>query len=475
MNLIDRALARAMGTRKAAEPVVPGRLRADTFYDPPSEIKAEQRVALYTKLSWIQVAVSIASQTCAATPYHVRRGRGEMQDIPDHPFLDLLARPNPTQSRFEFLEATFSWRRAAGNCYWWLNRPNADTPPAEAWIIPAPRIRPVPDGAMGVRGYLYDTGSGQPMPLEPWEIIHFKTFNPLDRYVGLSPIEALALDAMGDLASQQFNANFYSRDNAKGAGFLAFKDYIDEDRWRQLKTDYREQHGGTQNNRMMLLRGVGDGVSWIPTQLSQVEIQYLEQRTFTKEQVYDMFAPGLSSILSVNATEANSTAGKDTFLSMCVYPQHVAVAEKIDGDLLPVYGDDLDGEFDDVRRVDTTLELAMQTAYERTHTIDETRKRYYNEGPIGDERGKLRPGDAAPRPPAPPAEPPPAEAIAEAGKALDRRRWQTKAIKAFAAGRAIDVPFDPDYLTDDEAMQIRAALKRAQTADDLVAVFRGAL
>lgn len=473
--MLNRILQRA--TRqpelKAEPQPTPGRLRAESFYDPPSDMRQEQQISLYAKLSWIQIAVSISSQTCAATPYSVRSvGRDDPKPIKGHPFLDLLARPNPTQSRFEFLEATFSWRKASGNCYWWLNRPNEETPPAEIWIIPTSKMQPVPDGKMGIKGYLYDYGAAQPMPLEPWEVVHFKTFNPNDRYVGLSPIQSLMLDALGDIASQQYNANFYSKDNAKSAGILAFEDYIEEDNWKRLKDDWSEQHGGTKQNRVMRLRGVGKGVTWIPTQLTRVELEYLEQRRFTKEQIYDLFAPGLSSILAVNATEANSTAGKDTFLGMCVYPQHVAVSEKIDSDILPSYGEGLDGEFDDVRRVDTAQELMEQAEYAKYHTVDEVRAKYYGDPPLPpDERTATQ----GPKPEPQPMMTPPQEALVQAGKALDLRRWHTKTIKALVAGRSVDVSFDPDYLNDDEAMRIRAGLKRAASAEDLAALFGGGL
>ncbi len=182
-------------------------------------------------------------------------------------------------------------------------------------------------------------------------------------------------------------------------------------------------------------------------------------------------------MLAINATEANSTAGKDTFLTMAVYPQTVAIAEKASHGVLPAYGDDLMAEFDDVRRVDTQIELKEQEAYERSHTIDETRAKYYQDATIGDERGDQLPGQAkAPPPPQPVtgAMVPlngqtPEAALAAAGKALDRRRWRDKALKALAAGRAAGVPFDPEYLTDEEAIVIRGALKRAETADAVAA------
>jgi hypothetical protein len=55
----------------------------------------------------------------------------------------------------------------------------------------------------------------------------------------------------------------------------------------------------------------------------------------------------------------------------------------------------------------------------------------------------------------------------EAGKQIDKKRWRTKAMNALVKRGVADVTFDPDYLTDGEAMGIRAALKRATSADDI--------
>lgn len=478
MSNLDSVLARVRGERptKAAPAAVPAWLRAgatDEAWRIPDMTQTERQAGLYQQLSWLQSAVGILARTAAAATYSVSRRQGERTTpIVSHPFELLLQQPNPLQSRFELLEATFAWRKIAGNCYWFLNRPSETAPPDEIWIIPAHQIRPVPNGQSFLRGYLYDAGDGRPITLEPWEVAHFKTFNPLSKYVGLSAVQAVALAGLGDIAAQRYKLNFFAQDNAKQAGIIAFAEAIDQDRWDRLRKEAEERYGGTKNKRVMWMRGVGaGGVQWIPTALTDNDMQFLEQRRFTKEEIYDLVAPGLSSILSVNATEANSTAGKDTFLSLAVYPEHVAVAEKITNDLLPSYGAALVGAFEDVRRVDTMVELAEQEAYAKSHTIDEVREKYYGDGPLPPDARTLAQG---PQPPAPqPAQPDalPAEAIVQAGKALDRRRWRDKAAKAFIGGRPLDVAFDPDFLTDDEAMQIRAALKHARTAEDVAGAF----
>lgn len=453
----------------------------------PDLSQAEAQATLYTKLSWVQIAISAVSRTVATTPLSVQRMTGEdTRAIVNHPFEQLLRRPNPMDSRYEFIAATYAWRAVTGNCYWWLNRSGPDAPPDEVFIIPANRILPVPDGQSFLRGYMYDSGE-QKIPLETWEVVHFRDWNPLSSYVGMSRLQAVRMDVYGDLAAQEYNAAFYAKDNAKMAGILAFADPIDDPRWKRLRAEIDEQHGGAKGKRVMFMRNVGPGgVQWIATQMNRADMQYLEQRHFTKEEIFNLYAPGLASILAVNATEANSTAGKDTFLTMAVYPEHVAIAEKITQNPLPSYGDDLTCAFEDVRRVDTQIELQEQAAYERSHTILEVRAKYYQDKPIGDGRDLLLPAEVgkgltdarapedkpAPAPPpqlAPPSDalPSPDELMQEAGKALDRRRWRDKVLKAMAAGRGADVPFDPEYLTDDEAMTVRASLKRAVTADDV--------
>jgi HK97 family phage portal protein len=494
MSILDRTFARAFA--KAAPPTrPPGRLRAASVaserWNIPDPASTERQANLYANLSPLQTAIGSVAKAVATTPFSVsQRTKGGLKAIEDHPFELLLEHPNDVQDQFEFLLDTASWLAAAGQCYWWLNTLGETATPDELWVIPATKIQPVPDGAMGVRGYLFDNGGATPVPLEEWEVVHFKDWNPLNRYVGLSGLQALGIDATGDLNAQKYNANFYGKNNAKAAGILAFAEPIEEGRWQRLIAARDEEHGGTQNNRIMMLRGVGEkGVTWLQTQLSQVDIQYLEQRRFTKEEVFERFAPGLASILAINATEANSTAGKDTFREFAVFALNVAIAAKVTHKLLPLYGPGLVGAFEDVRRVDTLIELQEQQEYSKSHSILEIRAKYYQDKPLGDDRDKLLPAEVgkgmtdgrnpADKPPPPPQlqpftgqsqnGPPPVAVPADlaAGKALDRRRWYSKAERALRADGRADVPFDPEYLSDGEAMSIRASLKHAQTADDV--------
>ena len=393
MNIIERVLQRA-GYNKTQEVInLPGHLLAhagSAKYAIPEYSLAESQADLFRRLSWVNIAVSMVSQSCATTAFNVKQLVDEDEtDIPNHPFELLLKQPNPLQSRFEFLEATTAFKALTGNSYWWLNRQSNDEVPKEMWIIPPQQMKPVPDERMYLKGYIYDPGDGNEWPIPLHQVVHFKGFNPMSNFVGLSPVEPLATVAVGDLAMQKWNTKAFGENNARLPGMITFSDPIPDPDWTKMLDEFDEN---ARNRNIMMMRNVGPGgVQWIQAALTQKEMEYLNGRDFTKEEIYAIFAPGLASMLSVNATEANSKTGKATFNDYALWPMLVSVAEKITNDLLVSFGENIVGEFEDIRYSDRAMELQEQEVAGKVVTINEMRQKYYQLDPLppDDERGEM--------------------------------------------------------------------------------------
>ena len=446
---------------------------------------------LYAKLTWISTAVDLVASGVAQTSFNVKRLDGENEtDIPNHDFERLLRRPNPLQSRGEFLRDWAAWYKLTGNGYVWLNRASESAPPDEMWILPSDRVTPVPDGKLYLKGYVFDSGAAK-IPLEPWEVCHVKTFNPRNPYLGQSAIESLMTVSKSDIAQQRWNLALFADDNAKLPGALAFADRIDDLDWETLKGQAREQWGGTKRSGPMMLRGVGaGGVQWVSMAASQKEMEFLESRKFTKEEIWGRLAPGAASILDTNATEANATAGKAVLLEYAIWPVNVQLAEKITNDILPAYGEGLVGEFDDIRETNRLIDLQERSEYSRVHTVNEIRAEYDGESPLPDGDVPIevwqKGGPSASATPAPafgrpdmvmgapePAAPEPSAPEPEQPEpmAADLAKWQSKAVKAAAMGKPADVRFISTTIPDAEQARIRAGLAAARTVDDVRAVF----
>ena len=464
-------------------------------YEFPDYELVERQMGSMQAVSWVAQAVNAIASYVVASELHVRKTvKEDHEEQVAHPFELLLDRPNPDMSKAELMRATIGSKKLAGSAYWWLNAASEKAIPDEIWLIPPDQIRPILDGRMYIAGYEYGTG-GKKQVLPPWQVVHFRNWHPRLPFAGLSDIEALAVTVEGDYKMNKWNLELFAEDNAKFPGVLAFENMIQDPQWKMIQDDFKDEHGGTRR-RLRMLRGVGNGgVHWIQTLMSPKDVEFLEGRKFNREEIFGLMAPGLANMMAINATEANATAGRKTLMDMAVWPQLVEIAAKITARILPLYGPNLDCEFDDPRLPDRAMELAEQEAFAKVHTIDEIRSQFYSDDALGDERGMLLPAEVtagkAGQPPAPaqpqvaqpvdttPTEPQSEDAIDEGAadtKALETRRtdelatWRRYALK-HGAQKALG--FNCDDLTPGLETVIKARLAVAITTEEVSAAFAG--
>ena len=186
---------------------------------------------------------------------------------------------------------------------------------------------------------------------------------------------------------EKFTKKFYVDGGGRAPSIMTFADMIGNDQWEQIQKDTR---AAAKDKTLLMMRGVGEGnVSLLQSSMSNSDQELLGLMKANREEIFTVLAPGLSSMLDVTATEANAVSGRATFKERAVYPDLVAIAEKITNQILPAYGPNDFYEFDDIRWADRNMELAEQEAYAKTHTVQEIRDKYYNDKPVGDERDKL--------------------------------------------------------------------------------------
>ena len=450
-------------------------------WDMPDPQVYENQANTYRLSSWVSTAVEMVAQTAALARFSVFKTKDEEQeDIPNHPFEKLLAKPNPMESGAELIEATIAFRKLAGNSYLWLNVSNENAEPDEIWIIPPNRIMPVPDENLYLKGYAYDPGDGTEIPLETWEVLHWKRFNPFNRFVGLSAIEALAVAITGDVEASKWNTELFGKNNARLPGILSFKTMHNPGDWDKIKRNVLE---ASEKRQLMMLNGVGEGgVDWKQAAATQREMEFTIGRSFTRAEIWGSLAPGLESMINPNTNRANSETGERTFNNFAVYPMHFGLASKFNQQILLRYGDNLIGQFDDIRITDKAMKLSEQEAYAKTHAIDEIRAEYYGDKGIGDERGNLllseikssNPFGQEPKEPEaveeeqkPPEQEKQEEDAEKSAYSQELDRFRRKALKR----RGKVTTFESDIIPPDTLAEISERLPACKSADAINAVF----
>lgn len=346
----------------------------------------------YTWSSWVTSAINIVNLTCKASKLNVVRMQGEKRiQIDAHALERRMNDPNPLDTGVMFQDAMLAWQRLTGNCYVWLNRESETAEPAELWILPSYEVQPHPDGRLSIDGYHYKpTGTGQDLFIPPWQMMHWHGFNPNTPFVGASMVEVLASTVKTDYAQSKWNERNFGKEQGKVPGVLAFPDPIPDGLWEKIKNEfYSSQDREGPRRHVLLMRNTGTGTpKWVSTYMSPAEMQFMESRRYNMEEIYSVLAPGFYTMISENSTEANSRVGAEVFKSYC-YGLLVDLGQRITKAVLPAYGRHLVAEFDDVRDSDRELELAEMTEYAKTHTIDEVREKFYEDTPLGDDRGKM--------------------------------------------------------------------------------------
>jgi HK97 family phage portal protein len=216
----------------------------------------------YERNPVVHRCVRLIAEAAAQMPLIAKVGTREM---PDHPALTLIDRPNPRQGGIAFREMLYGHLLVAGNAY--VEAAGVGAEPRELFALRPDRMRLVPGRDGWPEAYDYTVG-GETVrfrqdggALAP--ILHLTLFHPVDDHYGLSPIEAAAcsLDihnaasnwhkALLDNAARPSGALVY--DGPDGAG-------LTDTQFERLKAELEESFQGARNaGRPLLLEG---GLDW---------------------------------------------------------------------------------------------------------------------------------------------------------------------------------------------------------------------
>ncbi|MCE9567473.1 MAG: phage portal protein, partial [Planctomycetes bacterium] len=321
--------------------------------------------AAYDKLAAEGYAGSVVAYACigklsaavsAVEPHLYQRGKdGKLTKIIDHPLLDLLNAPNPAQSGPEFRAWLTAYHQLAGNAFIFGNgidpfRVNGK-PPKELQLLQPGKVKVKPGDGFFPSAYEYrpDASKLYTHPVDQITgrsaILQIKTFNPVNAWNGLSPLEPAAIGVDIHSGGQRWNKGLIEN-GARPSGALVVKASdgnqanLSEDQYQRLKEMIDQQFSGTRNaGRPMLLEG---GLEWQEMSLSPKDMDFLEGKHSAARDIALAFGvpPQLLGIPG-DSTFNNYEMAKLAFWTDTVIPLISGYMEALNRWLTPLYGDDL--------------------------------------------------------------------------------------------------------------------------------------
>lgn len=225
-------------------------------------------------------------------PILKRRKGDQWEKIEQHELLALLKNPSGDNdaeplSQFELFEATASFISLQGECYWYMVPGRVSGKPKEIVILRPDKVGVATDDYGQVTGYFIRRTTGDPIPLEVNEILHFKLFNPKNPYHGMSPIDAGEDEIATDTFAKKFTRNFF-KNNAGLAGVLNVKGEVTKTAFQKFVRAWRDKYEGVDNaGKVAIVRDSDAAFTKVGLGLNELDMKAL--RDMSKDDVRMMY------------------------------------------------------------------------------------------------------------------------------------------------------------------------------------------
>ena len=299
--------------------------------------------------NWVFACVQARAEEVGNTQLQLFQGD---EIIDSHPVLDLLAHPNPTMTQHDLFESYQAFRDLDGNAFWYLGRENnGKGAVVEIWPLRPDRVQIVPGktNPLQVDGYLFQQPDGQKVSFNASEIIHFKNFNPLGNHPfphrGMGIVEAAAWGIDTDNEARNWNYRFF-KNSARPDGILTTPGdgALDGDALLRIRAEWESAHGGSDNSNKVAI--LGGGITWTEIARSQKDMDFVNQRTFSRDEILALFRTPKSIIgITDDVNRANADAAIYVFSLRTVKPLMQKFTDHLNEMLLPDFGDDLEFDF----------------------------------------------------------------------------------------------------------------------------------
>jgi HK97 family phage portal protein len=307
------------------------------------------------KLStWVYAAVTLKSSQAARVPWRAfekpevrgtKTGKRADEWVPaesdaGRALEDLLENPNQAMGRQDVVEREVQHLELGGNALYSLvfatNIRAGKKIPAEMWPMNPSALRPIASREKFISGYDYEwDGIKRTLPAE--EVLHLMYCDPANPYWGLGALQAAARVVDTDISAVAWNRSIMDNRAIPDIVFTIDRP-LSREEWENARREVRESYAGSENGRAPWV--VGDGasiqmLSWKPT-----DMDYLEGRKFSREEISSVFhvPPPLLGIME-NATEANLDSSRKELWTSGLIPLLDNLRGVRNRRLVPYFGD----------------------------------------------------------------------------------------------------------------------------------------
>lgn len=391
-------------------------------YGREPEVSHEALVKKYT--SWVYICVNVNSVAVASVPLRLYAARAvgqsrskatavpisveqemylrrksslqnhdclktaaEIEEVVEHPLIDLLNSVNDFENRFETMELTNTMNDLTGNCYWFISNGPLGIPD-HLQVLRSQWMTIVPDKKTFIKGYLYGRQYDKKIRLDPDEVVHFKYPNPHNPWYGMGPVQAAAYAVQRQNLMDRYESSTLENMGRPDIGIIYQKGRLKKEQRKELEQEWNVAFKGPDKAGKIKIMDTDFKVEkfgWSPK-----ELEFLQGRPWTmKEIAASLNVPvGFLDTSEISKAPRAGMEGTDLFLAKySTKPRCLRIEQKLNEKLVPKYDERLFVAFDNPVPEDRRFELLEETQQLKNWviTINEARiQRGMKPVPYGD-------------------------------------------------------------------------------------------
>jgi HK97 family phage portal protein len=289
----------------------------------------------------------------------------EVEEVIEHPFMDILKNVNPYNNRFDLWELTTMFLDLTGECYWYLPsvKMGEASVPQQIWIIPSQFINPKFGKTLdkAIESYEYIRGNTTAnLPVD--DVVMFAYPNPHNTFTGFSIVRGIAEEVYIQSQMNEFEQAILEN-RARVGGVVEETETIGETERERIKQKLRQEHSGVKKAGKTLY--LPKGLKHTKDSMTPEEISFIEGQKLNRTVIMAALDIPEGMFISESSNRAVADAAIYLHAKFGINPRCQRIQEKMNERIISRYDEKLFVAFDDPVPEDKEFAMRKNVEYVR--------------------------------------------------------------------------------------------------------------
>ena len=270
---------------------------------------------------YLFIGVGMIRETVSSIPlemYQIKGKEGEVEEIYDDPFLDLIERPNDIQTQKEFWKLSIAYYLLAGEAFWYLERESENAVPS-AMINMRPDCVTILFSAdkKSIIGYEFSQSNGEVLSIKAEDVLHIKNIDPIDPIRGVGVVRPATSRITTEREASKHQSNTFKTQGRPDIVVFS-ENELTEEAIEDAQAKWAKKFGSDKGSQLGMF---GNGVKSLQViNTSPKEMDFINTQAFLRDDILASLHIPKAMVTSDDVNLANSKTARINYIKEACLP-----------------------------------------------------------------------------------------------------------------------------------------------------------